>query len=120
MGVQAVGLGAVVSQLRAASDAIGDPTEANREAAAFVADRARAQLPRRTGALSQSVTIDADASGAVVSVGTRYARPVLFGAPRAGTPAARNTPYSIMLANLSALTDLYRQHAADACKLVKG
>lgn len=120
MGVRAVGLAAVSSQLRAAADQIGDLTATNADVAAFVADKARAGMPRRSGALVASVRTRADDHAAVITVGTRYARPVLFGAPRAGTRPARVTPYGIALDYLPAYLQTYETAAADAAALVKG
>jgi hypothetical protein len=118
--MQAVGADRLAATLRAAGEELGDLTAANTAAAQLVADRARPGMPHRTGRLVSSVRARGTATEAVVSVTVPYARMALFGAPRAGTPAARVTPYGAMLDSLPELTDLYTSAAQAACDTVKG
>ena len=120
MGMRANGADRLAATLRAAGEQLTDLTAANLEAAQLVADRARPGMPRRTGRMVSSVRASATPTEAVVSVSVPYARPVLFGAPRAGTWPAQVTPYGAMLDALPELVEIYTDAATAAAETVKG
>lgn len=119
-GVSAPALSGLTRSLRAAADQVADLEATNLEAAQTIAAAFRPVAPRRTGALAASVRASATPTQARVTVGVRYAVPVLFGAPRAGTRPARVTPVTIAQ-DTGRWLHVYEQHVADAAAAaVKG
>jgi hypothetical protein len=55
-----------------------------------------------------------------ITVSTPYARPVLFGAPRAGIRPARVTPLSVALDLFPQIVDRVTEATVDAAATVKG
>lgn len=91
--IQIAGLAALRGQIRAVDPALViHIKEINKEAAEDVADRARAMVPKRTGALAGTIRASGIAKGAVVRAGfaaVPYAGPIHFGWPNRPNPGRR-------------------------------
>lgn len=119
-GIEAAGLDTLRATLHAAGDAIADQTKPNQAVADFIVAQSRPQLPKRTGALAASMTGHGTPTAAQIRVGARYAVPVLYGAPRAGTPAAKSNPALVVHQTQGTWLGTYDDYATDVCATVKG
>lgn len=120
-GAEAPGLGRLAANLREAGAAVTDLTETNQAVADQILARARPLMPHRTGALVASMRAIGTPTEATITVGVRYARPALFGAPRAGQPqGARVTPVDVVIQTEAAWLPTYTDHATTVAKTIKG
>lgn len=77
--IQVVGLPRLLVTLKAAARRVRTMDKAGRETATFVAGRARAGAPHRTGKLAASIRSSSSADGPEFTAATAYARRVHWG-----------------------------------------
>lgn len=119
-GMKAPGLDSLSKQLRDAGDDLADLAAVNQDVADWLLARTRPRMPHRTGALVASMRAVGTATEAAITVGVPYARPALFGAPRAGQRGARVNPVDVIEATRAEWLQMYTEHATEVCATVKG